>query len=357
MEAPSPHTRTAVHAGTVLTWAYEAPTALVALDVRTGRERWRMPMPAEGRPDIAFAGDLALVQRSIGVTAVDVGSGRQRWTRRLCSFMTDFQTVAEPPIGVATCRVPDPPDERKWRPRLIMAIAVDLATGRELWRRETDAAGQAIAAAGGVVYLAVANTPYLNQTKQKGATVLALDPRTGDVRRRFALAHGPGHIQLFPGDATRALFIGGDIAAVSLTDGRVSWRQPAPLPLDSGILPFPRPELRDGRLVVAYETKVRELDLRSGAELASWNVPWAVANGQAVRQIVRPAPGGGALLIKDSWNQPAIGFRFDKPGAAPRVAALAVNYESVLAVEEGVIVVRNQDGAVSVVQGFAAFAD
>lgn len=43
MDAPSAHARTAVRAGTLLAWAYDAPTALVALDLRTGRERWRMP--------------------------------------------------------------------------------------------------------------------------------------------------------------------------------------------------------------------------------------------------------------------------------------------------------------------------
>jgi outer membrane protein assembly factor BamB len=357
MEAPAAHARSAVRAGTIIAWAYDWPkTALVALDLHTGRERWRMPMPKEQRPAIALAGGLALVQRAIGVTAVDLATGQQRWTRRLCRFQSDLETLADLRIGVGTCRVPDPPGDHDWQPRLIMAVAVDLTTGRELWRRETVSPGQGIAAAAGIIYLAAADTPYPNQIKQKGVTVFALDPRTGKVLRRFPLAHDPGHIDLFPGDPTRALFIGGDIAAVSLTDGRVLWRQPAPLPLTWGPLPFPRPELREGRLVVGYESQVRELDLRSGATIASWDIPWADKQArQPVRQVARPAPGGGALLIKDEWNEPALAFQLGKPGAVPRVAVLEVNYESVMAVEEGVVVVRKQDGGSGVVQGYAAF--
>jgi hypothetical protein len=356
MDAPAAHARPAVRAGTMLAWAYEGPTtALVALDLHTGRERWRMPMPTEHRPEIARAGELALVDRSIGVTAVDFSSGQQRWTRRLCGFRGDLAVVPDLRIGVGTCAVPDPPGDDKWHPRLIMAVAVDLTTGRELWRRETISPVQAIAAAGGIVHLAAADTPYPNQIKQKGVTVFALDARTGKVLRRFPLAHDPSHIQLFPGDPTRALFIGSDIAAVSLTDGRVSWRQPAPIPLSSGTLPD-RPELRNDRLVVGYESQVRELDLRSGATIASWDVPWAAPQTrQPVRQIVRTAPEGGVLLIKDSWQQPALGFQFGKPGAPPKVVVLEVNYEAVLAVEEGVVVVRKQDASGSVVQGYAAF--
>src|SRR5262245_18385957 len=156
MDVGSGPARIPVHAGTMLAWAYEPPkTALVALDVRTGRERWRMPMPAERRHGIALAGDLALVERSIGVTAVDLATGQQRWTRRLCWFRSDLETVAGMRVGVGTCAVPDPPGVREWQLRMIMAVAVDLTNGHELWRRETDAAGQAIAAAAGIVYLAV----------------------------------------------------------------------------------------------------------------------------------------------------------------------------------------------------------
>jgi len=358
MDAPSAYMRVAVHGGLMLAWAYEPPkTALVALDLRTGQERWRMPMPAEGRPEIALAGDLALVQRTIGVTAIDVATGRQRWTRRLCGFRGDLTTVTDKRVGVGRCGVPEPPgEEHKWHPQMSMAIAIDLTDGRELWRRETTAAGLAITAAGGIVYLAVGNTPYLNQVKNKGVTVSALDARSGIVRRSYLLAADPDHIQPFPGDATRALFFGSDIAAVSLADGRVWWRKPAPLPLNWGVLPFPRTEVRDGRLVVGYESQVRELDLRSGATIASWDIPWADKSAsQPVRQLTRPAPGGGALVIKDAWQQPAVAFQFGKSGAAPTVAALEANYEFVMAVEEGVVVVLKQDGTGAAMQGYAAF--
>jgi outer membrane protein assembly factor BamB len=356
MDNPSAYSRAAIRAGMLLASAYESPAALVALDLHTGRERWRLPMPTEARSEISLAGDLALVHRSIGITAVDLGTGQQRWTRRLCEFQGDLATLAEPRIGVGTCAVFDPPGDHEWHPRRIMAVSVDLTTGRELWRRETTASGQAIVAAAGIFYLAVANTPYPNQVAQKGVTVFALDPRTGKVLRSFPLTHDPRHIQLLPGDPTRALFIGGDIALVSLTDGRVAWRAPAPLPLNWGTLPFPRPQLQDGRLVVGYESQVRELDLRSGATIASWDIPWTdKQTRQPVRQIARPAAGGGALLIKDAWQKPAVAFQFGKSGGAPRVTALDVGYDSVLAVEEGVVVVSSYDGKTGVVRAYAAF--
>lgn len=356
MDTRSAYALAAVRGGMVLASAYQSPAALVALDLHTGRERWRMPMPSEPRPDISLAGDLALLHRSIGVTAVDLGTGRQRWTRRLCAFRGDLETLADVRIGVGTCDLPDPPGDDGWHARREMAVAVDLTSGRELWRRETTAARQAVVAVAGIVYLAVANTPYPNLVAEKGVTVFALDPRSGKVLRSFPLTHDPSHIVLLPGDPTRALFIGADIALVSLTDGRVSWRQPAPLPLAWGALPLPGPELRDGRLVVGYESEVRELDLRSGATIASWDIPWTDKQArQPVRQIARPAPGGGAVLIKDAWQKPAVAFQFGKSGTAPRVAALPVRYESVLAVEEGVVIVSSNDGIAGVLQGYAAF--
>jgi hypothetical protein len=338
-----------VAAGAVLTWSDEKPSALVAIDVRTGKERWRLPMPNEERPDVVLAGDLALVYRSIGATAVDVATGRQRWTRRLC-FRSNVATVAKPHVGVGMCAAPDPPaDETDHGPRLVwkknMAVAVDLDSGRERWRVPTGWPSEALAAAGGSFYVAADTAPV----RQKSVTVSALDPRTGKALRSFVLPNAPNQIRVMPGDAKRALFIGADIVAVNLADGRVLWQAPGPPPARQMRLQVPWPELRAGRLLAWNGNHVRELDLRTGAEVASWDPPPGLTAYNS--QTVRPAPAGGALVIKDRDREPALALRFAGPGAAPTLAVLPVTYENVLAVEDDVLVVHNGHH----LEGYATF--
>ncbi|HEY7371397.1 MAG TPA: PQQ-binding-like beta-propeller repeat protein, partial [Polyangia bacterium] len=330
---PSLLARTPVAAGLALTWAYEKPAALVALDVRTGKERWRLPMPNEDRPEVRLAGDLALVYRVIGATAVDLATGKQRWTRRLC-FRSEPATVARPHVAVGVCSESLPPEDatgfgpKVSRARSVM-VAIDLDSGRELWRVPTARYDPPFAAAGGLFY--VAADPA--DRRQGAVTVSALDARTGKTLRSFALPQAPSSIRIVPGDAKRALFIGSDIVAVNLADGRVLWQAPGTPPSASQIMVrVPWPELRAGRLFAWNGDRARELDLRTGAEVASWSTPADLTSH--VSQMVRPAPGGGVLVIRDRGREPAVAVRFAGPGAAPTLAVLPVIFENVLAVED-----------------------
>lgn len=351
IEIPSVRTRTPVRAGIVLAWAYDAPTALVALDLRTGKQRWRMPMPNETRPDIVLAGDLALVYRSIGATAVELATGKQRWTERRCAFKGDLQTFPESRIGVGLCALPLPEDDGEigGATRLIwsknIAVAINLATGRELWRVPTGWPSGAIAAASGVVYVATDT----HETKQSSVTVSALDPRTGKALRSFLLPHVPDRMHILSGE--RALFVGASIVAASLTDGRVLWEISAPPHSTESSLPIAGPELRAGRLLAWYGNQVREVDPRSGADIARWDVPDALPAYRS--QIVRPGPRTGLLVIKDREREPALALRFADRGAAPTFAVMPVRFEDIVALEDDLLVVRNDSGGG--LRGYSAF--
>jgi len=300
-EIPSMLARTPVSAGIALTWAFEKPSTLVAIDLRTGKQRWRLPMPNEYRPEIVLAGDLALVYRSIGATAVDLATGQQRWTRRQC-FRSDLATIAKPHVGVGMCTAPEPPaDERDDRPRLIysknMAVAIDLDTGRELWRVPTGWPSEALAAAGGLFYVAADTAQF----RQKSVTVSALDPRTGNSLRSFTLPHVPNRIRILPGDPTRALFVGDEIVAVDLKDGRVLWQAAGPAAATQMTSRVPWPELSGGRVLAWNGNHLRELDLRTGADAATWDAPARITSYGS--QTVRIAASSSSMRVP-SGTQP-----------------------------------------------------
>ncbi|HEY4183501.1 MAG TPA: PQQ-binding-like beta-propeller repeat protein [Polyangia bacterium] len=348
-QVSSPNARTVVRGGTVLAWAYDTPTALVGLDLRTGHQRWRMPMPNEYAPTVVLAGDVALLGRSIGVTAIDLATGQQRWTRRLCGFQADLHVVADARIAIGMCRAPDPPPIQTGGARLIwtknMAVAIDLRTGREQWRLPTGWPSDAIAAVGNALYLATDT----NELRQKSVTVSVIDPPSGKTLRSFPLPSVPRRIQVFPADPTRALFVGEDIVAVRLVDGHLLWQRatsPRPAPPYQAI---PRPDLDGGRLFVHRADEVLELDLQSGGELSAFRMPPdAPPSG---RQTVVAAPAGGLLVITDREQDLARALSFAKPTATPTVAVLPARYENLLAVEAGVAIVRQSGG----IEAFSIF--
>ena len=342
--------RSIVRAGTVFAWQFAQPTALVALDLRTGKQRWRMPMPGENAPAVAIAGQLALVFRTIGATAVDLATGEQRWTTRVCGFNGDVQVLADLHVGVGVCTLRPPPEKTGSWFNDNMAVAIDLRTGRELWREPNEWPVEALTATGGVVYIA----RQIAELPQRPLGVSALDPRSGKVLRGFGLpAHVPPRGHVMPGHPDRALFVGRELVAVDITQGRVLWQVAMPSPIQS---PLTRrwPELSDGRLLVGYDNHVRELDVRSGATVADWDLPDAISPGR--RLTVRPAPGGGVLVVKDNERAPALVVHFEARGAPAKLAVLAVPYEGLLAIEDGVAVVRKHTAAgMAALEGYAAF--
>ncbi len=116
------------------------PGAVVAVSLTTGREVWRGPDPVQNAA-VAVHEDLAYVLGKNGYFyAMDVATGRERWK---VAFATNRATCASQPIvrddviyltGSADATPGDPV-----KPAGYYLFALDARTGRERWRHRAEA--------------------------------------------------------------------------------------------------------------------------------------------------------------------------------------------------------------------------
>lgn len=109
-----------------------APTAdLLAVDVKTGAQRWRAPMPQSDWQNVRVGGVLNTMVFVVGTAgpvpflwAVDAGSGRGLWQRT----GMEFATVALPSNGsqILAAGAPDPDGAGTY-------LVLDTAAGDQLW--------------------------------------------------------------------------------------------------------------------------------------------------------------------------------------------------------------------------------
>jgi len=116
------------------------PGAVVAVSLATGKEVWRGPDPIQGAA-VAVNGDLAYVLGKNGnFYALDVATGRERWK---VPFATNLASCASRPIvkddtvyltGTAAVTAGD-----SARPAGYYLFALDARTGNERWRYRAEA--------------------------------------------------------------------------------------------------------------------------------------------------------------------------------------------------------------------------
>ncbi len=170
---------------------FQNPDALVCLDARTGRERWRVSRPLRkdrwgwSTPTLVVSGDVVLSADRAG---------------------RDASQQAESPDEVQW----DPSSRGGEAPRGEL-IAYSAQTGRELWRcecRETYNAPPDVLVAGGLVW-----TGDLVSARDPGITT-ARDPATGEIKMRRPkdqdfFSFGMGHHRCYRNKATdRYLLLG-----------------------------------------------------------------------------------------------------------------------------------------------------
>ena len=143
---------------------------LVAIDLATGKQRWRVPQSLSPEPQIEFATGMVLRNSNpSGATeALDVKTGKSLWTSKLCSFSN--HPVDNGALGFALCHGPwnttKYPDGSSYSSETTILIAFNLANGRELWRR-ADWIGPNVVVGARQVFV-----------ERKGK-LIGLDPRTG----------------------------------------------------------------------------------------------------------------------------------------------------------------------------------
>lgn len=195
-----------------------------ALDIETGRELWRMPVPSSldhaqpGADDGAFY----TVSRALSAYAFDAETGTVRWTVDLGPEWWDgIGKGAVSADGVVYVSA-----ERKYPPNGYLSqgvvVALDAVTGRERWRYVngdgTDSRN--------VIGAPVAAGDLLLLADLRGSSFLALDRATG--RERWRVETTPGFIGPFQPPAVAdgvAYATAPDerIYAIDLATGRVLW--------------------------------------------------------------------------------------------------------------------------------------
>ncbi len=210
---------------------------LICLDAQTGRIKWLVPTPLHLESSPAIVGNLVVV----GAGAIEVGNDHRVSGNPGYVFAVDLETGRE----VWRHDVADPESS----PAIVGDIAyigsgfngsalVALRTGsddalkaagqkRELWRRPTPhPATGAITVTGDLILAGCGNGDFVNAAKVPAGAVLALDRATGAVRWTVALPDavlGPIAIR----DSLAICPVrNGEVVALDLAkNGAIVWRQ------------------------------------------------------------------------------------------------------------------------------------
>jgi len=222
---------------------------LVALDIRTGKERWRNRLTGDNGAvgNTAFAGDTVYAAtEKAGFFAVDAASATVRWRVDVGADATGTPVVdggvayvgagADATAGhlravdAATGRVlwtiaepigsPTVKDGIGYAqaPALAFEVAIDLRSGRELWRTKFP---------GGATTRAAVITPGALFVPQDGEhRIYALDPATGLELWHFDLDGGN---QCCVAVAKGSIFVGTEYGTVYRIDGDGATLSPRPI--------------------------------------------------------------------------------------------------------------------------------
>jgi outer membrane protein assembly factor BamB len=116
------------------------PGMVAAVSLTTGKEVWRGPDPAQGAAVATNAGLAYILGKDGKFSALDVATGRERWK---ASFTTDRAVCASRPIVqdetiYLTASAGETPGDAK-KPAGYYLFALDAATGQERWRYRAEA--------------------------------------------------------------------------------------------------------------------------------------------------------------------------------------------------------------------------
>jgi outer membrane protein assembly factor BamB len=255
---------------------------LLALDLQTGRERWRADLDG-GLTSPTVVGDLVVVGTTENrVTALDRSTGTVRWTADLEGRFRGAPAPIDDGVLVASTAGD--------------VTLLDLIDGRPLWTTNV----------GGEISRSIAVAEGLAVVPVQPGELVALDPESGRERWRSAVASGGG-VGTPAADAglvmTGTGLDSGDpgdrgVIAVDLATGTVAWRWASP----------------DGEVV--YTPAV--VDRRA----------YAVSEGGFV--VALDATTGGQL-----WRTEAAGPIEANPAVAEGAVVVADNAGTVLALDQG----------------------
>lgn len=246
------------------------PGEVIALDLLTGRERWRASSPPEFGTLTATRGVVIRWTRNGGTVGLAANDGRALWAQ-------PARTLVPPLVDEDTVYMP-----RRSPGRI---VAFDAMTAVTRWSQPRPPAIP-VAAVGGRLYLAGQDT------------VVAWDSEDGTERWRVSPSRPdrpPGYpTPVVTDDRVYVTTVGGPLVALERASGEERWRldprdleDELPTETPSGTTSVALP-LGD-RVIVASNRAVYAVDAASGASVASF--PTSVAPGAV------PVLAGGHIVI------------------------------------------------------------
>lgn len=239
----------------------ESGRGLIALDLVTGRQRWQIEVADLVPHSLVIAGDAAIYSRRSGeVAAVALADGARRWSTPLrCAFQWP---------GAGDGLVAGACDSLTERPVRHWLAAIDVATGARRLRLEVP---DGLASAPGIDARAV----YFARSRGEAGLVIAVDRASGRELWRTALPQ--------PVTAARAVsdvivVRGFDTFGLRASDGAQRWRAET---RDRSSFWIERSVLVHDRLVARpRDGAVDGLDPTTGKVSVTWSLPPVVAGGQ-----------------------------------------------------------------------------
>jgi outer membrane protein assembly factor BamB len=329
--------------GALFAWSTgHGASELVAIELATGKERWRIAAPDPETIQIEFATGMVLLNGASDTTAVDVKTGKPLWTAKLCRLSNHVRDNGS--VGFALCH--GPPDV--WKSPgpygssssigTTLLLAFDLASGRALWRQQPW---------NGPNITVGARQVFVSRGKLVG-----LDARTGKEASQTAFPASTSHQPWAVAGADlggKPLVLvngGGDgrltnrIAALEVPSGREVWTRSYP----QGRFRDVRAAIpRDGRLFEWGLRELTEIDPGTGQVLLDCPLPRVHPTNNYPRRW--RLMGGQPVVMMDAGARPPVVVRCEGHGGEPSLAQLPQSgySEKLVAVEDGVIVVRGPD--------------
>jgi outer membrane protein assembly factor BamB len=219
-----------------------ASGAVISLDLRTGRERWRFLAPARFGA-LAVGGNGVYVPSDHGLYALDRTTGQKRWQARFSPAIGEPPTVAGSLVVFAGIEI------TSGKPGV---FALDAATGALHWRIDLPAvtgARAGVATDGNGVYVTWWQAPG----DQPGPTLRAYDLESGKERWVYRAAPDSDGAEIAGGSITEPVIVDGlalfgvaipatatktggaldGLYAVDLATGALTWHAASSVPIGS----------------------------------------------------------------------------------------------------------------------------
>jgi outer membrane protein assembly factor BamB len=287
-------------------------TELVAIDVQSGETRWRAPIRFPQPRRLAVAGKHLLLIGRKNLVAFRISDGSQEWSGDLGCMLLRIAAHAERAVGYCA-------SETETRDHLIQhnnsAIALDLSSGRVLWRYNAhesdgrDALGFFMDIDDRYAYVERKNRPHGGRYD---STLRALDLHTGRESWHATVANAVFRPTVV---SDLVVAVGDGLDAFRAKDGASAWSSPAPQRVHgdegSGFL-WSRLDMpiMGGKIARVRSGNLEVVDLASGKELFKSSLPRPPAGkDQTAKVRLALANSDGHQLVADIESFPS-----DVPG-------------------------------------------